>query len=289
MTAAKFYIGCQVWSCPAWSGSVYPQRAAQNRWLHYYSQTFNTVEGNSTFYATPTSDTLRRWAEQTEDGFRFALKFPKSITHEKCLHHVEAETEFLLEGLMVLKEHQRLGPTFLQFSDRFGPENLERLGRYLENLPRVFPWAVEVRHPGFFQGKAEKELHALLVEQNIDRVIFDSRPLYSAPPSDESELKSQGRKPRVPVSHEITGSNPFLRLVGRNDVTAVDPWIDEWVPTILQWIQQGKTPYLLLHAPDYQYSPEFVQRFYARLAQAMPELEPEFAFPNRADQQLRLF
>ena len=268
---------------------MYPKRAAQKRWLHHYSQTFNTVEGNSTFYATPTADTLHRWSEQAEEGFRFALKFPKSITHESILQNVEAETDLLLQGLAVLQEHGRLGPTFLQFSDRFGPEHIGRLDRYLERLPAEFPFAVEVRHPGFFEGAVEQELHQILASRNIDRVIFDSRPLYSAAPSDQSELESQGRKPKLPIRTAATGAHPFLRLVGRNDVVAVDPWIEEWVGVVLDWIRQGKIPYLFMHAPNYEFSPALASRFYARLAREIPGLEAELSFPNQAEQQLHLF
>ena len=58
-------LGCPVWGCRDWAGDVYPARTPRSRWLSWYSQTFNTVEGNSTFYAIPSIEKLftrRKWS-----------------------------------------------------------------------------------------------------------------------------------------------------------------------------------------------------------------------------------
>ena len=213
------FIGCPVWSCPQWRGTVYGVKARKDDWLNHYSRTFNTVEGNSTFYGIPKLETFQRWADQTEDGFQFALKFPRVISHEKLMQDVDLEAGQFLKGLDVLHNADRLGPTFLQLSPTFDPSRFNVLSQFLRRLPDEFPYAVEVRHPDWFESQAEKELEQLLREQQIDRVIFDSRPLYSAPPSDEFEEKSQQRKPKVPIRTTITGSNPMLRFIGRNEVS----------------------------------------------------------------------
>ena len=59
-----FFLGCPVWSCAGWKGQVYPASAPQKSWLKYYSETFLTVEGNTTFYAIPSPDTVQRWIAQ---------------------------------------------------------------------------------------------------------------------------------------------------------------------------------------------------------------------------------
>ena len=99
----------------------------------------------------------------------------------------------------------------------------------------------------------------MLREMGIDRVIFDSRPLFSAPPTDEIEGAAQSRKPKVPVRTDVTGSNPILRLVGRNDVSAVQPWIDEWSETIYGWFAEGKSPYVFAHTPDDAFAPKLAK------------------------------
>jgi uncharacterized protein YecE (DUF72 family) len=78
----KYYLGCPVWACEKWKGTLFTSSAPRASWLTEYSTVFNTVEGNSTFYALPALDTVRRWADSVPSGFRFALKFPQVISHE---------------------------------------------------------------------------------------------------------------------------------------------------------------------------------------------------------------
>jgi uncharacterized protein YecE (DUF72 family) len=284
-----YFCGCPVFNCAAWKGSVYPSSAAKDRWLGQYSQCFGSVEGNSTFYGIPGPETFRRWGQQTADGFRFALKFPRVISHEKELQFAEAETELFLQGLEILQTADRLGTSFLQLGPQFGPGKFQALQSYLESLPKEFPCAVEVRHPACFEPAFEKDLNQLLEYLEIDRVIFDSRPLFSAPPTDEFEIKSQGRKPRSPIREFVTGSHPMLRLVGRNDVALADPWIKEWVPKVAKWIQDGLQPYVFLHAPDDAFAPQLALRFHNALAEMVPEINAMANWPHSVEVQHKLF
>ena len=257
----KLRIGCPVWSCPHWRGKVYKPKSPRANWLRDYSQVFSTVEGNSTFYGIPAPETFSRWAAETAAGFRFALKFPRIISHEKQLKNAELETDQFLAGLDILHDADRLGPSFLQLGPGFGPQGMNVLRNYLESLPQQFPYAVEVRHLEFFKEPAEAALNQMLAELGIDRVIFDSRPLFSQKPDDEIEQVSQQRKPKSPVRKTVTGSRPILRLVGRNDLSLVLPWVEQWTEQVAQWIKADLEPYVFLHAPDDQYAPDFAQMF----------------------------
>ena len=258
-------IGCPVWSCPQWRGEVYPRKSIRKNWLADYSKVFNTVEGNSTFYAIPQPETFQRWGDTTSEGFRFALKFPRVISHELKLISAERETDAFLNGLAILQDANRLGPSFLQLGPGFSPNQLVDLENYLNQLPQQFPYAVEVRHPDFFKEPFENELNSMLSGMGIDRVIFDSRPLFSAAASDEIEEAAQSRKPNVPVKKWATGSNPLLRLIGRNDVSSVQPWIEEWAYTIQDWLESGKTPYIFAHTPDDKFAPQLARLLANRL------------------------
>ena len=258
-------IGCPVWSCPQWRGQVYGPKSPRKNWLGDYSRVFSSVEGNSTFYGIPQPDTFKRWASETAAGFRFALKFPRAVSHEHQLIGAEKETAAFMDGLAILHEADRLGPTFLQLGPRFGPSRFAALKNYLNSLPQQFPYAVEVRHPDFFKEPYESQLNAMLREMGIDRVIFDSRPLFSAPPTDEIEGAAQSRKPKVPVRTDVTGSNPILRLVGRNDVSAVQPWVNEWSETIYGWFAEGKSPYVFAHTPDDAFAPKLAKMLSEKL------------------------
>jgi len=284
-----YRLGCPVWNCEAWKGSVYAASAPKNRWLNSYSNVFGTVEGNSTFYGIPSPDTVQRWADQSADGFRFALKFPRIVSHEKELIVAQPETDLFLNGLEILDRANRLGTSFLQLGPRFDGRQLGALQTYLERLPKEFPYAVEVRHLAWFDGALEKELNQLLEHLEIDRVIFDSRSLFSAPPTDEYEIKSQSRKPRSPIRHFVTGSRPMLRLVGRNNVSLADPWMDEWVPRIAKWIEDGLEPYVFLHAPNDAFAPELASRFHNKLAAKVESLMAIDSWPHSIEVQRQLF
>lgn len=262
---SEIRIGCPVWSCPHWRGEVYRDKSPRKNWLAEYSRVFDSVEGNSTFYGIPQPDTFKRWGAETAESFRFALKFPRVVSHELQLIGAEKETAAFLDGVSILHEADRLGPSFLQLGPRFGPSRFAALKNYLNNLPQPFPYAVEVRHPDFFNEPFESELNAMLTEMGIDRVIFDSRPLFSAPPSDEIEVAAQTRKPKLPVRIRATGCNPILRLIGRNDVATAQPWIDEWSETINDWALDGKTPYVFAHTPDDAFAPKMAKMLAEKL------------------------
>ena len=100
----KLYVGCSGWSYTSWKGPFYPSNMENNLWLHYYSQIFDYVEIDSTFYNIPSELMVRNWRRRTPDSFRFTAKFPKIITHEKRFKNVEKDLELFYERMEPLKE-----------------------------------------------------------------------------------------------------------------------------------------------------------------------------------------
>jgi uncharacterized protein YecE (DUF72 family) len=70
----RAWIGCSGWSYDDWRGRLYPEREPKRRWLELYASHFDTVEVNATFYRLPNRDAVRRWVDQTPDGFVFTVK-----------------------------------------------------------------------------------------------------------------------------------------------------------------------------------------------------------------------
>lgn len=278
-----YFLGCPVWACSDWVGHLFTSTAKKHEYLHQYSMAFNTVEGNSTFYGLPTLDTVRRWCDEALPGFRFALKFPRAISHDRQLVNAESETRAFLSILELLAASDHLGPSFLQLGPAFNATQSQQLAAYLRELPEEFPFALEVRHEDFFdQGAHENGLDELLTRLQVDRVIFDSRALFSAPPTDVHEMESQRRKPKSPLRQTITGQRPLLRFVGRNDVVATRPWIEEWAPVVARWIGEGLTPYVFTHTPHDQHAPELALAFHMELTKHIPDLPPLPAWPGAA-------
>lgn len=265
--------------------------------MHWYSRTFNTVEGNSTFYALPPVTTFEKWAATSLDGFQFSFKVPKLISHDLKLVGAEEPTRDLLNRLEVLAKADRLGPTFLQLGPSFGPDRFEILRRYLRSLPRDFPWSVELRHLGWFDrddlaidgSSNEQQVNDLLSDLGIDRVLFDSRPLFQSEPDDPIEVISQGKKPKSPVRQTVTGKRPMIRIVGRNRVELADRYFSQWAPIVARWIQEGLQPIVFTHAPDDRFAPELARRFLAALQKELPDASLELPTPKMPDEQLSLF
>src|SRR5918999_6196879 len=82
---SSVYIGCSGWYYDAWVGHFYPTNSDHREFLKYYSQVFDFVEIDSSFYRPPNLFMTKRWEKVTPDNFRFTAKFHRSITHEKRL------------------------------------------------------------------------------------------------------------------------------------------------------------------------------------------------------------
>src|ERR1044072_5614532 len=85
-------VGCQGWNYEDWVTPpaaarpiFYPQGTRAEHMLDAYARAFDTVEGDSTFYAAPSDSTYDTWARRVPEGFTFALKLPQKITHEESL------------------------------------------------------------------------------------------------------------------------------------------------------------------------------------------------------------
>ena len=232
---------------------------------------------------------VKRWAEQAAEGFEFCFKVPRDISHAGRLSGEGAVYDHLLNCLECVAEAERLGPTFLQLHASFSPQRLEELEVFCSCWPEQFPLAVEVRHLDFFveESAAVQALDVLLTRHKVDRVIFDSRALFHAPPSDPAEEVSQGRKPKLPVKLKATGQRPMVRFVGRNAIETVIRWQEEVAEQVAKWISEGKHPYIFMHTPDDTRAPYLCRQFHQLLQKHITDL-PDLVFPA-IKEQMELF
>ncbi|HZP88876.1 MAG TPA: DUF72 domain-containing protein [Burkholderiales bacterium] len=143
----RIFIGTSGYSYAAWKGKFYPPRTAAKDMLGFYAQHFGTVEINNTFYRMPTPAVLEAWAAQVPQDFRFTLKVPRRITHERRLGSIDVDLAYFLEVSAHLGA--RLGPLLFQT-----PPNLHRDDVKLEKLLTLLPLeakaAFEFRHASWF-------------------------------------------------------------------------------------------------------------------------------------------
>lgn len=288
MPIKKYHIGCTVWSLKDWVGNFFTDDARQSDFLSQYASVFNSVEGNTTFYNIPNEETVKKWGRSTPDGFKFCFKFHRSITHDKQLHEVGDDVLRFVETFDTISD--RLGPFHIQLPPQFSPQNFTRLEELVAVLPNAYSYALEVRHPDFYDhGRVENRLNRLLKSYNINRVIFDTRKLHAMKSDDRTITEAQKKKPKVPVRFERTGSRPFVRFVGANDVVNNEPYLKEWAIVIADWIKEGLHPYIFTHSPDKVSQPPIARRFHQLLSDLIV-MDPMPAWPiERQNEQLNLF
>jgi uncharacterized protein YecE (DUF72 family) len=281
MTLARFHLGCPVWSNRDWIGELFAAGAKPGDFLRQYSAVFDTVEGNNCFYGLPKPETVARWREEAAPGFRFCFKFPRAISHERRLRAVAAETAEFLNRLAPLAETNKLGPSFLQLPPSFGPNELPVLRDFLAALPKEFQYAVEVRHHTFFaKGEEERQLNRLLLDLGIDRVMLDSRALFSADPADPDTRIAQGKKPRLPVHAISLGPRPFIRYIGHPNVEVNRPFLAPWLDKLALWLGEGREPYFFAHTPNNRRAPHLARRIHELLRVRCSEPGPLPPWPS---------
>jgi uncharacterized protein YecE (DUF72 family) len=150
-------VGTSGYSYPPWKGSFYPEKLPAARMLGFYSGRFPTVEINNTFYRMPAPEMLQKWAAETPDGFRFALKSPRRITHEKRLVDTADSVLRLYESAAALGD--KLGPVLFQLPP-FARKEVGKLEAFLAGLPAGVHAAFEFRHESWFSRDVYDALRA---------------------------------------------------------------------------------------------------------------------------------
>lgn len=165
-------VGTSGWQYRHWRDVLYPTGMPTARWLEHYAGHFSAVEVDSTFYRLPRVETCAGWAAHVPDGFRFAVKASRYLTHLRRLREPQDPVARLLGVVRHLGP--KLGPVLVQLPPDM-PVSLDRLDATLASFPAGVRVAVEPRHPTWFVG----ETAALLREHGAALCLADrgSRPV----------------------------------------------------------------------------------------------------------------
>jgi uncharacterized protein YecE (DUF72 family) len=166
---ASIRLGTQGWNYDAWVGPFYPSGTRAADFLSTYARAFDTVEVDSTFYAVPSERTVLGWAERTPAHFRFALKLPQLVTHERRLRDADDVLAQFLDRARLLGP--KLGPVLVQLGPDFGPDELPALARFLPRLPGDVRFAVEFRQRGWITDG----VLALLADYGVALALSDGK------------------------------------------------------------------------------------------------------------------
>ncbi|MFQ5542549.1 MAG: DUF72 domain-containing protein [Candidatus Binatia bacterium] len=265
MTETRLRIGTSGYSYPGpppkgWFGIFYPETKGRRfDELAYYSQFFDAVEINTTFYRPPAPGMAKGWAAKTPPGFEFSVKVWQKFTHARKIGEGVSEKEerwevpsqsdvdLFLVGLEPLAESGKLGVLLIQYPPGFhyAENNVERL-RWTLRAFKDYPKVVELRHRSW-SDKA-RETREILKEFKASWVLID-----------EPKFASSVRQEFEPVGEVL-----YFRAHGRNK--------ENWWNPAEPWMRY-----------DYCYSPEEIQQFareLKRLTKERPDLKKVFVFFN---------
>jgi len=205
---AKIYIGTSGWSYPkgegTWTGYFYPTGKINE--LEYYSQFFDTVEINSSFYRPPNPGYVYNWARRVPEGFLFTVKLWQKFTHPKMYKEAtgqeavisQEDVDLFKHSIEPLARYGKLGALLAQFPPSFKNDGFGRqiLGAVIKTF-NEYRLAVELRHRSWSD---DENTARLLKENNTTWVQIDE-------PKFQSSIAAE-----VPLTADMA----YFRFHGRN-------------------------------------------------------------------------
>ncbi len=258
---ADVRIGISGWRYPPWRGVFYPKGLPQRAELGYAAGLLSTIEINGSFYSLQHPSSYRSWYEQTPDGFVFAVKGGRFITHMKKLRGVDAPlANFFASGVLALRD--KLGPLLWQLPPSLGFD-AERLSEFFARLPRSTGEAAWLarHHDDRVDGRA-------LCDIDADRPLrhaLEVRHASFLTPAFTTLLREHGiglvvadTAGKWPLIRELTADFAYFRLHGDVELYASgysDSALRGWAATARAWADTGHDVYVYfdndikVHAP----------------------------------------
>lgn len=257
-------VGTSGWLYSHWKNRFYPPRLPDGQRLAFVARSFDTVEINGTFYSLKRPDCFRAWREATPDGFVFAVKASRYITHMLKLANARAAlANFFAQGILQLGH--KLGPILWQLPPML-PFHPDRARAFFEALPRTLAGAERVarRHDRRVTGRAT--LTAFDGRERPLRHALEAR--HESWLSDEalSLMIEQGialvhadTAGRFPFTLTRTADFAYVRLHGAarlygSHYTA--PELGFWARTISAWRDEGADVFVYFDNDNKAYAPE---------------------------------
>ena len=243
MSIGGLHIGTSGWSYDEWRDEFY-EGVPKKQWLEAYTERFDTVESNATFYRLQSEKTLRRWAERTPDEFVFAAKGNRYVTHTKMLADADETVPRSRDNLAPLAH--KVGAVLWQMPARF-QRGFDRLRGFCEVLAREWSemrHALEFRHPSWFSD----DVAALLSSHNLANCQSDA--------------------PKWPMWEALTTDLVYIRLHGHTRLYASRysaALLDRWATRIHKWLAEGCEVYVYFDNTAEGAAPEDARRLLEKL------------------------
>jgi uncharacterized protein YecE (DUF72 family) len=145
----KLFTGTSGYSYKEWKGKFYPADIPSAKMLNFYSEHFNTVEINNTFYRMPKIEVLEKWRNEVPEDFKFIIKAPKLITHIKKLEPDDS-TDYFIKTVSSMGDH--LGVILFQLPP-YAKKDINKLISFTGFLPDGLKAAFEFRNISWFDDE----------------------------------------------------------------------------------------------------------------------------------------
>ena len=253
----EVYVGCSNWSKANLKG-FYPKGTKDE--LTYYSQQFNSIELNATFYRIFSPEIFNTWYDKTPAGFKFFPKLFQEISHWKRLNGVENVVNDFLYSAVSLKE--KLGAIFLQMNDNFSPKDFDKVEAFVKSWPLEIPLAIEFRHTDWHNDALVADrLYELLETHNVSNIIVDTA----------------GRRDLMHM--RLTNGTAFIRFVAANHDCDYNR-LEQWSERLKEWKKQGLNKIdFVIHQNIENESPLLASYFIKKLNE---ELGTNLKVPDKA-------
>jgi uncharacterized protein YecE (DUF72 family) len=238
---SPYRVGISGWRYPPWRKVYYPEGLPQRAELEYASSRLNSIELNGSFYSLQRPSSYQRWYDETPDGFVFAVKGPRFVTHQKRLADVDAPlANFFASGVFALGN--KLGPVLWQLPPNF-QYDAERLASFFDQLPRTTAEAVEVakRHDERMEGRA-------LLETAVDKPIqyalevrhdsFKTKKFIELCRAHDVAVVCADTAGKWPMFNDVTTDFAYVRLHGAEELYVSgydDKALGRWARKIRSW------------------------------------------------------
>lgn len=219
MAKGRIYIGTSGWSYKDWRGIYYPEKLKATDWLLFYTNDFDIVEINASFYRLPKRETVENWTAKVPDNFRFCPKMSRYLTHIKRLKEPEEPLERFFGIFEPMKE--KMGPVLVQLPPnlKFDYEVTEHFFKLLKKKYKQYDFALEVRHDTWMSDDALD----LMATYEVAFVISQSGVGF-------------------PYSEMVTAKNIYVRFHGPKELYAsayTDEMLEDFAKKFKKWMKDG--------------------------------------------------
>jgi len=216
---------------------------------------------------------VKSWAGQVAPGFRFILKLPRTVTHERRLADAGEPLRAFLTAV------EPLGPRahalWVQLPPSFSPADVRALAGFLRRLPREHRYCVEVRHRAFFDDPREgQQLERALAVIGAEWLTFDTTALFDGAPVSDAEREAWTKKPRLPRRTRALTAHPVVRYIGRDDPARTVAGWQPWLDVVAGWLREGRSPTVFIHTPDNVEGLDLARRFHDQVRALVPAVDP---------------